>query len=217
MKNAAYATVLLYSCLTSATLAQVSERARIKVFDYYSHEEGKPEQPVLFLQSRIERLVEQVFSAHPSLTVLGDLKVEGGSDKVPGTLKERADFWKTSGVLEFLTGEIDHKSNPPVIVSDVYIGEDKGSLLYPIVTIRSEMTTADYSLFHDLHCALTLYVLAMDADRLHADPGIVSQYLAEAKSLLGEPGPSDADGIKKALAQAVQDKLNMLKQGGGNQ
>jgi hypothetical protein len=214
VKNAALTTMLLHWCLAFGTLAQAQERVRIIVFNYYSHEEGKPEQPVLFLQSRIERLIDQVYSVHPNLTALGNLEVKGSSDIVPASPRERADYWKNSGVLEFFSGEVDHKSNPPVIVSDVYIGEDKGSLLYPTMTIRAEMTTEQYALFHDLHCALTLYLLAIDAERLHADSGVVSQYLAEARSLLGEPAPSDNDPIKKVLAQAVQDKLDMLKQRG---
>jgi hypothetical protein len=159
-----------------------------------------------------------VFSGNQNLTALADLQVEPSTDKVPASIREKAHFWKTSeSVLEFLSGEIDRSVNPPVIVSDVYIGDDKGTLPSPLVTIRTEMTTTYYELSHELHCALTLYVLAMEADRLHADQGVVSQYLAAARSHLGESSSPDTDEFKKSLAKAVQDKLDLLKQSAGNQ
>jgi hypothetical protein len=219
VKAATLATVILCSCLAPSIYGQSQERVRIIVFPYSSHESDKPEQPAEYLQSRISRLVEQIFYGNENLKALANLSVEpaGTAEKMPHNVRDRADFWKNTGVLEFLSGEVDRKIDPPVIVSDIYVGEDKGSLPSPLVTIRAEMTTTDYGLSHDLHCALTLYVLAMEADRLHADQGVVSQYLAEAKSVLGSPDTSKIHETERMLAQAVQEKLDLLKQIAGRQ
>ena len=218
MKTLILATALFNACLISVGTGQSSQRTLIEVFDYSSDNPGNVDEPVKLLQSRIERLAEQTFKDHPNLETLQDLRVEGNPDPYPATIRTRADYWKNSTkVLAFLNGEIRHSEGSTKIVSNIYLGEDKGSLQGPMITVRTDWTIEKYSFFHDLHCAATLYALAIEAVRSQADRGVVSQYLAETKSLLGESVsmPSAFESIRNDLLQAVTNQLMLLKQQGG--
>jgi hypothetical protein len=216
MNGLTFAFTLLYICLASVATAQNSERFLIKIFAYGP---GSTEQLVTFhLQARLRRLRSQVLSDYPKLTHMQKMTVEVAGHPLPDNPEAQTNLWKgDETMLEILSGEYYPNEKPPEIVSDIYMGEDKGLLQGSTITVRTKDTSENYELRNDLLCAVTLYALAIDAFRLQADHGVVSQYLAEAKSLLGEPvsTASPSDRIKNDLLKAVTDQLTLLQQQGG--
>jgi hypothetical protein len=205
---------LFNTCVASAVTAQSSERFLVEVFEYSSDRPERTREPVIFLASRIQRLAEEVCSGHQDLKTLRELEVRGMSDACPSSVDGRATFWSQSTkVLVFLNGELHYDEAPKKIISNAYLGEDKGSLVDPMVTVRSDMSGNCYSDFHDLHCAVILYGLAIDASRLNTDSAVVSQYLAEALNQLKAPVrcASPSDEARIALRKAINDQLTTLQ------
>src|SRR6202011_5772495 len=114
------------------------------------------------------------------------LAVRPNTSPYPASLEDLDKFWSTNDkVLEVLEGTIFSKTQ--LIQSVVYVGDLQGSLKNNQITIRTELTPEFYSSFRNLHFALTLYLLAMDAKRHNADESVTLQLLAEAQLLLPEP------------------------------
>jgi hypothetical protein len=218
VKRLSWIVALISTCVATATLAQDADPCRcvVKVFKYASDQPESVDQPDDMIGIRIGTMAESVFSANPSLSALANLKVIGVKDPYPSTIRDRAQFWNTAKeVLVFLNGELHYHQNPPKIVSNVYLGGDKGILVNPMITIQTEVTW-EGNLGYDLHCAVTLYALAMDASRLNSDNGVVSQYLAEALTRLKfktASSSSTLEEMRNTLINIINNQLTTLASG----
>jgi hypothetical protein len=215
MNRVAVIVSLLSLCCVGAVIAQSSERYLVEVFEYASDEPEKATGPVTWLASQINRAAERAHDNHPELNVLAKLSVQEIKDPYPASIEERANFWRDStAVLLFFNGEMYFAEKPPKIVSNAYLGEDKGVFRGPMITVRSEMTAKSNAIFNNLHCALTLYALAMDASRMHANGTVIEGYLEEVTRIVGSspvPVVSPVEEIRNTLVKATTDELDMLK------
>jgi len=203
-KQAATATLVLMYLLKMAS----AERTSIEIFSYASFNSSDQTAAVEnLLRQKLEHLVEETISAHPELNGLSKLTIVSKNTQLPdpGNL---AAYWKSTRVLEILSGAIT--GSPPVVTSNVYLGDLRGSLTKSTVSVQIEINPREYRSYRDMHSALTLYALAMDAKtRNPQQQGVVSQYLAEAESLL--KSIPNADENVRALSDAVAKDLMALK------
>jgi hypothetical protein len=200
----ATATLVLMHLLSTA----LGERTSIEIFSYASFNNSDQTAAVEnLLRQKLEHLVEETISAHPELNGLSKLTIVSKNTQLPdpGNL---ATYWKSTHVLEILSGAIT--GSPPVVTSNVYLGDLRGSLAKSTLSVQIEINPKEYRSYRDMHSALTLYALAMDAKtRSPQQHGVVSQYLAEAESLLKSiPNP---DENARALSDAVAKDLIALK------
>jgi hypothetical protein len=165
-----------------------------------------------------------MFSAHKNLTALQNLTVTPVAFPCPDTNLKRAQMWKEKPeLLAFLVGEIHsgQSSNQTlIIISNIYLGEDKGCLKSPMITVEASLSDPDYAFFNDIHCALILYALASDAAHQGVSTDVISQYLAEAKSRLesttSPPSTSPFFAVRNDLIKTVTDDLNRLQKSNAN-
>jgi hypothetical protein len=195
-------------------VAQDQQRTDIDVFPYAS-EGGTTNEVFPFLQNRINHIANQVYSGNRTLIALLNLRVNPITGTYPATIEKQQDLWKVEPKeLAFLGGEVHHlTAGRRIIISNVYLGGDKGLLPGPMIAIRVE--DDNYRSWKELHGALTLYALASDATRLGADPHIRHGYLSEAESYLAGlmqlelPPPFNEQ--RSELYKAVKDDLTNVQ------
>jgi hypothetical protein len=196
-----------------ARAATGGERMSIEIFSYASF--GSSDQTAAvenLLRQKIQHLVEETMSAHPELSELRNLTVVSKNTALPD-LGKLVEYWKSTHALEILSGGIT--GTPPVVTSNVYLGDLRGSLSKSTVSVEIIITPQEYRSYRDMHAALTLYALAMDAKTSNPQAqAMVSQYLAEAESLLKsiqQQSIAHSDQDVKDLVDAVRKEFQALK------
>jgi hypothetical protein len=190
-------------------------RTDIDVFPYASDTGGVTSEAFNFLRNRINHMTDRLYSSNNQLIALRDVQVNPMTELYPDTMEKREGRWKKQKKeLIFCGGEVHHPSSSRmIIISNVYLGEDKGLLVGPMIAIRVD--DDDYRMWKELHGAVALYALASDAARIGADPQIRRGYLSEANSYLAELKnlqlPQPFDEQRDELFKAVQNDLNNVK------
>jgi hypothetical protein len=201
-------------CMTLQTAADDRLRLFVEVFPYASVGAGHPADVNKLLKDRFRRLAEQTLSAHPELDRLNKVSVVDKTDPLPASAEALAKYWSASPTtLEILSGTISGNSgNPDVLTSNIYLGDLHGSLRMMTVNVQLLLTPKELRSFRDMHSALMLYALAMDAKAKQGPRGVVSQLLAEAESLLKDIGRSDSahDPDVEAFSAAVANEIALL-------
>jgi hypothetical protein len=212
-KRTATATLALI-CIVGAAMA---ERMSIDIFSYVSVD--SPDQGGLvqsLLRQKIINLAGEMRRANKEVGELENLRVNLRNAALPD-LGDLVQYWKSTHALEILSGAIvtDKPDKPRVLTSNVYLGDLQGSLSKSTISVVIELTPEEYTSWRDMHVALTLYALAMDAKTRRPLPrGIVSQYLAEAESQLKSIQQQATLRSRQdvlALAEAVKKELTALK------
>jgi hypothetical protein len=208
-----FISVCVFTICSVAIGVRADDRVFIELFPYASVNNADPTAVRKLLLDRLQRLAEETISANPQLGRLNKIKVIDKKDPLPGSPEDLANYWTNSRTtLEILSGSISN--NPSFLTSNIYLGDLQGSLKTRTVTAQIPLTAEELRSYRDMHGALMLYALAMDAKRRHDDNGVVSQYLAETESLLRDlnqrtQSPIDAD--RRALSTAVAAEIALLK------
>lgn len=189
------------------------DRFFVEVFPYASVGNARPDDVTKLLKDKLRRLAEQTISAHPELDRLNKINVFDKKDPLPASGEALAKYWAGSPTtLEILSGVIS--SNPDVLTSNIYLGELQGSLKTRTVSVQIPLTPVELKSCRDMHGALMLYALAMDAKGNNQQRSIVLQYLAEAESLLKDirqRATSPTDVGAESLSDAVAKEVSLLK------
>jgi hypothetical protein len=196
-------------CMTLDSVAD--DRVFVELFPYASVGPANPANVTKLLKDRFRRLAEQTLSAHPELDRLNKVSVVDKTDPLPASAEALAKYWASSPTtLEILSGTIS--SNPDVLTSNIYLGDLQGSLKMRTVSVQLALTPKELRSFRDMHGALMLYALAMDAKAKQGPRGVVSQYLAEAESLLKDISKSASAGDPdvEAFSAAVANEIALL-------
>lgn len=204
--------VLAVSCFAACAVG--GDRLSIQVFPHSVIGSNIEHDTVeKLLRNKLELLAQQTVSAHPDLAQLRLVRVDSIKAPLPASSEALEAYWSNSpDALEVLSGAIF--SNPSVIASNVYLGDLQGSLDAKTISVRVALTPEEFFSYRDVHGALMLYALAMDAKRQKPQRGVISQYLAEAESLLRtvEQRPiSGLDTAVKTLSEAISKELDKLK------
>ncbi len=193
---------------------QRSPRTSIELFSYTSFDasDQTPEVENLLVQ-KLQRLVGEIGSAHPDLAEqVKHLTVLNKKQRLPnpGNLET---YWRGSKALEILSGGITEVLSGGVtekrLTSNVYLGDLHGSLKTATVSFMIDIKPEEYRNYRDVHSALVLYALAMDAKGSSALRGAATQYLAEAESSINSVANPDSDTI--ALREAIKKEFALLQ------
>lgn len=207
-------TIVVYCWIVASASAQVPFRFQIEIFPYAVDGAGDPKLPFHHLKPIVARLAQRLSSRsdHPKdLSVLRALDVVSNDSEYPsGSVLDT--LWRSSHCLQILGGTVFAKSSPTILESLVYLGDLKGSIPETTLTIRTELTAEQYENFHDLFCALTLYLLAIEARIQGGGPSDVLFYLAQAESALPNSVNSSEviNSAAKELSDAIQADINAL-------
>lgn len=197
-------------CITLDTAS--GDRVFVELFPYASFGTANPTTVNKLLKDRLRRLAEQTSSAHPELARVDKVSVVDKTDPLPVSNEALAKYWRgSSSTLQILSGTIS-SGNPDVLTSNVYLGDLQGSLKTRTVNVQLLLTPQELRSFRDMHGALMLYALAMDAKAKQGPRGVVSQYLAEAESLLKDVSKSASAGDPdvEALSAAIANEIALL-------
>jgi hypothetical protein len=130
----------------------------------------------------------------------------------PGNLEM---YWKGSKALEILSGGITEVPSGGItekrLTNNVYLGDLRGSLKTATLSFMIDIKPEEYRRYRDVHSALVLYALAMDAKASSALKGAATQYLAEAESFVKSIENPDSDAI--ALRDAIAKEFLLLQHG----
>ena len=126
-----------------------------------------------------------------------------------GTNKELHIFWDESNSLEVLLGRVRLKNNIYSVRSNIYLGDLKGNLDKPSITLDLPIIDEQFDTTRDSHTIVTLYALAMDAINCNKPPWIIQHLLSEAYERLSDI-PDSVMGIKE-LKKAIFDELIKLR------
>lgn len=194
-------------CITLETAAD--DRVFVELFPYASVGTANPTAVSTLLKDRFRRLAEQTSSAHPELARLDKVSVVDKTDPLPVSNEALANYWRGSPTtLQILSGSIS-SGNPGVLTSNIYLGDLQGSLTTRTINVQLLLTPKELRSFRDMHGALMLYALAMDAKAKQGARGVISQYLAEAESLLKDviksspAGDPDVEAFSAAVANEI--------------
>ena len=123
-----------------------------------------------------------------------------------GSQKDLYDHWYSSGALEVLLGRIRSTGSIFSVRSEVFLGDLKGNLENPSLTLDLSIVDEQFDTTRDSHTLITLYALAMDAQGRGRPKDEVLTFLSEAYGRLPDlcedmPGIKD---LKKALIMAIE-------------
>lgn len=204
---------LLYAlgivCLTLNMAAD--DRVFVELYPYALVGAANPTTVSTLLKNRFRLLAEQTSSAHPELARVDKVSVVDKTNPFPVSNEALEQYWRSSPTtLQILSGSISSGSgSPDVLTSSIYLGDLQGSLKTRTVNVQLVLTPKELRSFRDMHGALMLYALAMDAKAKKGARGVVSQYLAEAESLLKDVSKSavsedpDIGAVSAAVAKEI--------------
>jgi hypothetical protein len=208
-------TIILFALyFVSSASGQHSPRTSIELFSYTSF--GASDQTTdveNLLKQKLRRLVDEVGSAHPDLAEqVKKLTVDHKQGLLPDPVNLEI-HWKSSKALEILSGGITEVRSGGItekrLTTNVYLGDLHGSLKTATVSFMIAITPEEYRRYRDVHSALVLYALAMDAKASSVLKGAATQYLAEAESSISSITNPDSDAI--ALREAIKKEFALLQ------
>lgn len=123
-----------------------------------------------------------------------------------GSQKDLYDHWYSSGALEVLLGRIRSTVSGFSVRSEVFLGDLKGNLGNPSVTLDLAIVDEQFDTTRDSHTLVTLYALAMDAQERGRPRNEVLTFLSEAYGRLPDLA-EDIRGIrdlKEAIIMAIE-------------
>jgi hypothetical protein len=190
------------------------DRLLIELFPYASINNADPKSVAKLLRERLQHLAEQTVSANPQLKRLNEVKIIEKDEKyspLPASAEDLAVYWSNAHrTLEILFGDIA----PAYLTSHVYLGDLNGSLKVRTLVAQISLTNDELRKWRDMHGALMLYALAMDAKNRNEDRGIIFQYLGETESLLkdvAERTVAGSDEDVRALSEAVTKEIQLQR------
>lgn len=193
---------------TSVPLA--ASRTTIELLPYGSLTDTKDaERVAAILLQKLLNLVAETQSVSPELSnTLASVKIHTSGTTLPSP----ADFntyWNQNSVLQILSGTLFKDRNPQRVKSSVFVGDLRGSLPKNLVDIEFDVVPQAFRPNYDMHAALTLYTLAMNAKATAKPNGVITQLLAGANSLLD--GISEQDANVTMLRGAVRHEITSLR------
>jgi hypothetical protein len=193
----------------------IADRDSIEIFSYSSFTNNDPTPAVAnLLRQKWELLREQTISAHPELTAkMTKIHIVARNSALPDP-DQLSSYWQQTPVLEILSGGTVQTPSGNTMTTNIYLGDLKGLLKKPTVSVKLIVTAEEYQNYRDLHSVVTLYAIAMDTRKNHPTDRGITQYLADAKSLLEDlllRDSADANDSLRDLRAAISRELFALQ------
>lgn len=198
-------------------LAQSAPRLMISIFKYSGirTERHKSEFKAFkeIIVAKILKLTQEVEAKGTNFSYVSGLTPNFVSDlasdeHVPftGSQKDLHDHWYSSGALEVLLGRIRSTGSAFSVRSEVFLGDLKGNLKKSFVTLDLPIVDDQFDTTRDSHTIVTLYALAMDAQKRSRPRSDVLAFLSEAYGRLPDL-PEQMPGIydlKQAIVTTIE-------------
>ncbi len=199
---------------------EINPRLFVSVFKYSKvhsdQEENEFKEFIEIIRTKILKLAEELKIKGYNFNYLGQLKTsmvldeKTGKPKIfEGSMQELDEHWKRSGALEVLNGRLRHQDKIITVRSNVFLGELKGELATPIITLDMPISDNEFDSTRDSHSLVTLYAMAMDAKNRGRPPYEIISILSEANAI-AEDFKKDMPGIQ-TLQSAIKKSLDEQK------
>jgi len=126
-----------------------------------------------------------------------------------GSVEDLYKHWRNSSALEVFTGRVRDVGSGLSVRSDVFLGDLKGDLAKQTITLDLPINDDQFDTTRDSHTAVTLYALAMDAQRCGSPPDVVLVFLSEAYSRVNDVRENVPD--IKILKEAIEKAIGKLR------
>jgi hypothetical protein len=140
--------------------------------------------------------VSQTFAAEgDEYGYVNQLKVLSEGPLTP-SVQEMTDYWKSSHALELVRGQVDSSSQPLTVHSVIFLGDLAPNTLRATVHLDVKITPEDFAKTHDSYSVVTLYALALDAQRLKRPTSVIATFLSKARDIaqqIDDPAGDIAD------------------------
>jgi hypothetical protein len=195
-------------------------RSFVSVFKYsrvHSDQEEKEfKEFIEIISAKILNLAEEFKIKGDNFNYFGQLKTsivldeKTGKPKIfEGNMQELDEHWKKSGALGVLNGRLRLQDKIITVRSNVFLGELKGELASPIITLDMPITDDEFDSTRDSHSLVTLYAMAMDAKKRGRPPYEILSILSEANAI-AKDFKKDMPGIQ-TLQSAINKSLDEEK------
>jgi hypothetical protein len=206
-------------------IAQSSPRLIISIFKYSGIRTEKDKNEFEgfkeIIVAKIHKLTQEIEYKGKEFSYISDLMPSfvanfGSNEHVPftGSQKDLHNHWDSSGALEVMWGRIRSIDSTFSVRSEVFLGDLKGNLEKPSITLDLPIVDDQFDTTRDSHTVITLYALAIDAQKRGRPRSEVLAFLSEAYERLPDlpehmPGIRDLkEAIATTIVQARQQSQN---------
>lgn len=119
-------------------------------------------------------------------TYLEGLNFDGADTLTPPNLDIMRRRWREVGALQVIGPVSVQDHGATLISSTIFLGDLQGTLPSDFLDVRQRVITSDYKVTRDSIALVTLYALAMDAERLKRQAAITCGLLSEARTIAAD-------------------------------